>query len=218
MRKLNITARALRTVAALSIGAAIFAASSASAQNAPPKPAAPSGGTPAPVILVIDRNAILRASKVGQNIVQQVGAYTQAAEKEFKSTADSLRSQQTQLQQQIAILAPDVKAKKIKAFEAQQRAFQQKVQMRQAQIQGGVAQARQQVEGALGPILQGLMQERHANLLLDRNAIVLGTVNIDITGAAVQRLDQKMPSVKVQLVNPTPAMLQQMQQQQQQQQ
>jgi hypothetical protein len=62
------------------------------------------------------------------------------------------------------------------------------------------------------------MQERHANLLLDRNAIVLGTVNIDITGAAVQRLDQKMPSAKVQLVNPSPAMLQQMQQQQQQQQ
>jgi Skp family chaperone for outer membrane proteins len=156
-------------------------------------------------------------SKVGQNIVQQVNAYTQAAEKEFKGTAASLRSQQSQLQQQVAILAPDVKAKKIKAFEGQQQAFQQKVQMRQAQIQGGVAQARQQVEAALGPILQQLMAERHANLLLDRQAIVLGTVNVDITGAAVQRLDQKLPTLKVQLVTPSPQMLQQMRAQQQQQ-
>jgi len=209
----TMTAGAVRLVAALAAAGAIsiFAAGSASAQTPPPKPAA---GTPAPVILVIDRNAILRASKVGQSIVQQVNGYSQAAEKEFKSQADSLRSQEQQLQQQVAILAPDVKAKKIKAFQAQQQAFQQKVQTRQAQIQGGVLQARQQVEKALGPILQGILNERHANLLFDRNAIVLGTVNVDITGVAVQRLDQKMPYVKVQLVTPSPAMLQQLQQQQ----
>lgn len=214
MKTSNKAARAARSVAAFAIAGAIsiIAAGAASAQTPPP---APSAGTPAPVILVIDRNAILRASKVGQSIVQQVNAYSQSAEKEFKGQADSLRGQEQQLQQQIAILAPDVKAKKIKAFQAQQQAFQQKVQLRQTQIQGGVLQARQQVEKALGPILQGLLRERHANLLFDRNAVVLGTVNVDITGAAVQRLDQKMPTVKVQLVTPSPAQLQQMQQAQQ---
>lgn len=209
-------ARAARSVAAFAIAGAIsiLVSGAASAQQPPAKPA-PAAGTPAPVILVIDRNAILRASKVGQSIVQQVNAYSQAAEKEFKGQADSLRSQEQQLQQQIAILAPDVKAKKVKAFQAQQQAFQQKVQTRQTQIQGGVLQARQQVEKALGPILQGILRERHANLLFDRNAVVLGTVNVDITGAAIQRLDQKMPTIKVQLVTPSPAELQAMQQQQQ---
>jgi hypothetical protein len=78
------------------------------------------------------------------------------------------------------------------------------VQNRQSQIQGGVMQARQQIEQALGPILQGIMQERQANLMLDRAAVVLGTVDIDVTKVAVQRLDQKLPTVKVQLVS-TPA-------------
>jgi Skp family chaperone for outer membrane proteins len=207
-----MTAHAVRLLAAVAAAGtiSIAAAGSAAAQQAP-KPAA---GTPAPVILVIDRNAILRASKVGQSIVKQVNDYSQAAEKEFKGQASSLRSQEQQLQQQIAILAPDVKAKKIKAFQSQQAAFQQKVQTRQEQIQGGVLQARQQVEKALGPILQGILQERHANLLFDRNAIVLGTVNVDVTGVAVQRLDKKMPYVKVNLVTPPPGVLQQMQQQQ----
>ena len=216
MKTSTMAVQAARFVTAFAVAGAIsvFAAGAAAAQT-PPKPAPASAGTPAPVILVIDRNAILRASKVGQSIVQQVNGYSQAAEKEFKAQADSLRSQEQQLQQQVAILAPDVKAKKIKAFQAQQQAFQQKVQTRQPQIQGGVLQARQQVEKALGPILQGILRERHANLLFDRNAIVLGTVNIDVTGVAIQRLDQKMPSVKVQLVTPSPEVLRQMQQQQQ---
>jgi hypothetical protein len=39
-------------------------------------------------------------------------------------------------------------------------------------------------------------------LLLDRGAIVWGTGDIDITRTAIQRLDQKMSSVKVNLVSP----------------
>ena len=103
--------------------------------------------------------------------------------------------------QQVAILAPDVRAQKVKAFQAKEAAFKQKVEGRQSLIQGGVLKARQQVEAALGPILQGIMQERGANILLDRAAIVLGMVDIDVTQLTVQRLNQKLPTVKVQLVN-----------------
>jgi len=188
--------------------------------GAPPalaQPAAATKAAPAPKILVIDRAAILRNSKVGKDIVRQVSAFTQSAEHDFKGESDELRQEGQQLQQQVAILAPDVKAKKIQAFEAKQQAFQQKVEDRQGKIQGGVLKARQQVEQALGPILQGIMTERGANLLLDRNAVVLGTVDVDITNAAIQRLDQKMPSVKVTLTDPPPGYMQALEAQQQQQ-
>jgi Skp family chaperone for outer membrane proteins len=161
---------------------------------------------------VINRSAILQGSKVGQDIVHQVQGFTQSAETEFKAEGEGLRRDQQTLQQQIAILAPDVKAKKIKDFQARAAAFQQKVQARQGQIQYGVLKARQQVEQALGPILQGIMAERGANLLLDRQAVVLGTVNVDVTVQAIQRLDQKLPTVKVQLTNPPPGFMQQQQQ------
>jgi len=186
------------------------AAPSAFAQGQP-HPAAPSG-VPQPKILVIDRSGVLRGSKVGQDISHQVQGYTQSAEAELKGEADGLRKEQAALQQQIAILAPDVKAQKIRAFQAKQTAFQQKVQQRQQQIQYGVYLARQQIDKALGPIIQGIMQERGANLLLDRSAIIYGTdANFDITRVAIQRLDQKLPSVKVQLVTPPPGMMQQQQ-------
>jgi len=186
----------------------------ASAQPKPGGSPPPNAGVPAPKILVIDRNAILRASKVGQDIVRQVNALTVSAESEFKNEGQALQKQGQALQQQIAILAPDVKAKKIRDFQAKQVAFQRKVESRQGLIQGGVFQARQKVEQALGPILQGIMQERGANILLDRGAIVLGTVNIDVTSVAVQRLDQKMPSIKIGLAPLPPALQQQMMMQQ----
>ncbi len=195
-----MTMKFLSSIARAAAGALLLASLAAPALAAPPAPP-PAKGTPAPKILVIDRSAILRGSAVGQNIMKQVQSLTVAAENGLKARDAALRQEGAALQQQIAILAPAVKAAKIRAFEAKQQALQADVQKQQGLIQGGVLIARQQVEQALGPILQGIMQERGANLLLDRNAVVLGTVDVDVTGVAIARLNQKLPAVKV---TPTP--------------
>jgi len=162
----------------------------------------PPGATPAPKILVIDRAAILRESAAGKDMVAQIDALTKSAEAEFKSEDDKLRADIAAFQQQSAVLAADARAAKGRELEARQQAFQKKVQERQNEIQAGVYKARKQVEDALGPILEAIMTERGANLLVDRQAIVLGTVDVDVTPLAIQRLDQKVSKVKVELTNP----------------
>lgn len=189
--------RIVRTIAVAALLA--LAPGQGFAANAPP----PSAGTPNPKILVIDRAAILRGSVVGQNIMKQVQTLTTSAENMLKGQDAALRQEGATLQQQLAILSPSVKAAKIKAFQAKQAALQQNVQTQQGLIQGGVLKARQQVEQALGPILQAIMIERGANLLLDRNAVVLGTVDVDVTKVAIARLNQKLPAVKV-VLTPLP--------------
>jgi outer membrane protein len=170
-------------------------------------PAAPAAqSVPQPKILVIDRRAILERSAVGQSISKQAQDYAQQAQAQLKAEAGALRSQSAQLQQQLAILAADVKAKKMRELEGQQAAFEQKVQQKQALIQGGVLQAQTQMETALGPILKGIMLERGANMLLDRNAVIYSTVDVDVTQTAIQRLNQKMPTVKVSLAPLPPGM------------
>jgi Skp family chaperone for outer membrane proteins len=158
--------------------------------------------TPQPKILVIDRSTILRQSAAGKDMIAQIDALTKAAEAEFKGEDQKLRSDAQALQQQMAVLAPEVRAQKSREFNDRQQALQKKVQDRQAQIQAGVYVARKKIEDALGPILEQLMAERGANFLIDRNAVVLGTVDVDVTGVAVQRLDQKVAKVKVELTNP----------------
>ena len=187
---------AITGAAALLIGVMTTAALAAPPPGPPPGAPKP---TPNPKILVIDRAAILRGSVVGQNIMKQVQQLTIQAENGLKAKDAALRQEGAALQQQLAILAPGVKAAKIKAFEAKQASLQGEVQRQQGLIQGGVLVARQTVEKALGPILSKIMQERGANLLLDRNAVVLGTVDVDVTGLAITRLNQSLPTVQVKL-------------------
>lgn len=201
MKKINVTGLTARMCAA-ALFAAVFSVAGSTGALAQKAAAPDAQNTPAPKILVLDRNAIMRESDAGKDITRQVQAYTKAAQKEFKGENERLQQEGQKLQQQVAILSASAKQKKIAAFENEQKAFRAKVQMRQDEIQGGVAQAQQVVEKALGPILQGILAERGANLLMDRSAIMLGTVDIDVTQLAIQRLNKKLPSVKVNLVKP----------------
>jgi outer membrane protein len=175
-------------------------------------PAPAPQGVSMPKILIIDRQALLRQSKVGQDIARQVQDLTKSAEAELKGENESLAREGQALQQQVAILAPDVKAQKIKAFESKRAAFSQKVQLRQNQIRYGVAMAQRQVEMVAGPIVQSIMQQRGANLMIDRQAIVIGAPGLDVTPDAIRMLDQKLPTVKVQLATPPADVMQRMQQ------
>jgi outer membrane protein len=200
--------------AGFAFAVALAAATPVLAQGHPAPQAA--AATPAPKIVVLDRQALLHASKAGQDMDRQIQALTKAASAELKGEEDALVKERSALQQQVAILAPDVKEQKIRAFEAKSNAFQQKVQQKNNQIRYGYMLAQRQLEQAVNPIVQGLMQERGANILIDRQMALIVPPGLDITAATVQRLDQKLPSVKVQLANPPPELLQQQQQQQQQ--
>ena len=61
---------------------------------------------------------------------------------------------------------------------------------------------------ALGPILQDIMKQRGANLMLDKNALVYASPaavkTFDITRRAIEQLNQKLPSLKVIAAPPPP--------------
>jgi Skp family chaperone for outer membrane proteins len=168
-------------------------------------PAAAPGGPPTPRIIVIDRNFILQRSSAGKDMVNQVQTLSKQSETEFKTQETQLATEANQLQQQLAILAPDVRDQKEKEFTSKQQAFQTKVAQRQAEIQAGFNKAAHQLEVALEPILKGIMIERGANMVVDRSAVILSTVDIDVTPVAVQRLDKALPHVKVELTAAPPA-------------
>lgn len=166
--------------------------------------AAPGSTPPAPKMLVVDRAAILRGSKVGQDIARQVQAYSQQAQSDLKQREQALVKERDALTQQLAIASASVKAQKQREWESKASSLQQLEQKKQAQIQNGILAAQTKVEQALGPILKQAMEERGGNLLLDRNAIIMSTVDINITQAVIDKLDQAMPAVKVELLDEPP--------------
>jgi len=206
MKKTSLIARTILVAGTLLLGATALDA----AYAAPPPP--PPGGAPVARILMVDLRRVLAASKVGRDVQQQMEGQKQKATNELNGEGGALEREKAQLQQQAAILAPDVKARRIKDFETRAQGFQKKVQQRSLLIQGGFIKAQQQIEAALGPILQGLMRERGATILLDRSGVLLAPNAIDVTDVVIQRLDMKMSTVKLELVAP-PSSMQQPQQQ-----
>ena len=202
-------------------GAAIPApaAKTGAAPAAAPAPAAGAAAGPAPAgalgttttsavtaprIVVIDRQSLLQRSAAGKDIFTQTQTLSKQLETQLRTEEGQLQNEAVQLQQQLAILAADARAQKEKDFTAKQQAFQTRVQQRQAQIQASFNQAARQVEVALDPILQSIMKERGANMVLDRSAVIVATSDVDVTPLALQRLDRALPRVKVDLA-PLPA-------------
>ena len=154
-------------------------------------------------LVVIDKVAIMQMSKVGQDVARQVQAIANQAKNDLTAQGRALQAEGRALQQQVAILAPDAKAKRLSAFQARERDLQGAAQKKDEQIKAGFFQARQAMEQALGPILQEVVKERGANIVVDKQAVVFATANsLDITAEVIERLNQKMPTFKVNLNAP----------------
>ena len=81
--------------------------------------------------------------------------------------------------------------------------MQAAAQKKEQAIQGGFLVAQQTIAKTLEPILQHLMQQRGANMILDKNAMVYASPQavkaFDITQPAIEQLNQKLPALKVSL-------------------
>jgi len=191
-------------------GAVYFLAGSGGTPIATPAPVvapAPVAGAVdpnAPRIVVIDRNAILSLSEAGKAMMADAQALSTAADREFQAQANALQSEAAALQQELAILAPEVRAEREREFNNRQNNLQNRVQTRQTQIQNGFAIAGQQLDQALAPILQQILVERGANLLVDRDAVILAAIDVDVTPLAIQRLNEVLPTLDVALSDTPP--------------
>jgi Skp family chaperone for outer membrane proteins len=165
-------------------------------------PAAPTakGPLPTPVVLVIDKSAILRQSKAGQQIASQIRAFADQAKAELEPQGRALQAEATALKSQGASMTPEQRQARAAAFENKQAAFQRVAGIKQNRLQMALANANHEMEKTVGPILKQVMADRHANIVVDKQVVIFSTDNgFDVTAEVVQKLDAALPSVKVEL-------------------
>jgi len=160
----------------------------------------PTGG-PRPSILVIDRQAIAKNSKLGKDIQRQIGAYVNKLRADLGPQGQQLQSQMQALQ--VLPSSPD-HDKKMQALQVKEANFRQKVQSSQSLIQGGEMAAQQRYTAELTDVANAIMRERGAYAVVDKSTVFTSVGGIDITQTAIQRLDAKITTFKVPLVNPPP--------------
>jgi Skp family chaperone for outer membrane proteins len=158
---------------------------------APPPP-------PAPRIVVLDRVAILQFSKVGKDIARQLLAMNNQTKSSYEASQKALAAEGQALRQQVAILAADVRQKREDDFNNKVRNAEESAQRRALQIQEAGQVAQQAVAQALSPLIEQIVKERGANIVLDKQSVVFASSNaFEITADAIARLDAKLSSYKV---------------------
>ncbi len=155
--------------------------------------------TPTARIILVDFDRISRESLVGKDIAAQMESHRVDLEKKARAIQQELKAEEEELKKQRNIISPE-------AFQERVRALQRKAQTRQAEINGlgqqarrAMQQAQLEVQRVLRPIVKKIMDERGANMVLDKALVSQHAAGLDVTTEVIERLDQAMPSFDVQL-------------------
>lgn len=165
---------------ALGLGAAAVAPTSGTAQSL---------GRVVSPILTVDRDRLYAGTLYGQRINRELEAASAAMAAETRKIEQALEAEEKALTEQRATLEPE-------AFRALADAFDDKVEALRKEREAAETNIRQQIEAAqlaffdrVGPVLGALVRERGAVMILDRRAILLTAADVDITEAAIARID-----------------------------
>lgn len=187
--------------------AAVFAALIAVAgpavaqQQQPQRPAAaaPGKALPAPVIGIVDVEAIMREASAVKSVRTQLEAISSKMQGDLNKDEDRLRARETELQQQRALLTPEVFAQKRQEFQRDALAFQQRARTARQIVDQGFREAMGRIELVLLDEVSKLAEERGINLVLRRNQVAVAREEYDISAAALERLNKRQPDVKLSL-------------------
>lgn len=154
---------------------------------------------PQTVAAVIDYQRITREAAAFKNAREQLDKYRAGLQGEVAKDEEKLRAEEQELMRQRTVLAPE-------AFEQRRRDFEKKVMELQRGAQErsrSFEQVYNNVSGDIRKVLAGIVtdlgKERGFNIVFDRAMLSYRADNLDITDEVLKRLDQKLPTVKVQL-------------------
>lgn len=176
--------------------AAVFAALGMAATSPVLAQQAPAAAA-ATQYLVVDLNRVVLESAALKAAQPTIDSKRNALEAKAKTLQSQLEADAKALQQQAesGIAAPDV-------LQAKQRELQQKAQKADQELatlrtdfQRTAAYVESQILEGSKPVINQIIQERGATLVLNRDAVVFANPAIDITGDVIARMQKSLPTV-----------------------
>jgi len=158
------------------------------------------GKVPPSIIAVIDSQRVNREAAALKNARQQLEQFRFSFQSEIAKEEEKLRAEEQEIARQRSVLAPEAFEQRRQAFQAKVIDLQKRIQERSQSLEKMLNGVREQVTVQVIEILKGLAAERGFNMVLDRAQvqIFIGD-SIDITPEVLKRLDQRLPTVKVNL-------------------
>lgn len=150
-------------------------------------------------IAVVDVQGVLRDSDAAKEVQAKINERRQAYQRQVTEEEKALRTSEQELQQQRAILAPDVYQQELRAFRDRVTEVQKSVQERRRALDQAFTTAMNQVRNVLVSVIAEIADERGAKVVLFKDHIVIAEKSLDISDEALRRVNERLPSVPVEL-------------------
>lgn len=177
-------------IGSLRRGLAVMA-SSALLVSAVPMPIAAQGlGLPESAILVIDPNRLFLQSAFGKRVIADIEQEGDTLAEENRRIEGELAEEEKALTEARKGMAPDEFRKQADAFDAKVRQIRSEQEAKAVALVQKRETAERQFLSVARPVLEELMLEARASVMLDTRAVLLSTGVVDVTSEAVRRLDE----------------------------
>jgi outer membrane protein len=152
-----------------------------------------------PILAVLDIGKIRREAASVKSIREQIINHQNNIQGEIQKEQDALRTAQQELAKKQTLLAPEAFAEERKNFEQRVVGMQQMVQQRRRSLEEAQNKAMNEVEKALNEIVAKLAEKNDYDIIFRFSQVVYVKIQHDITGEVLKSLDQKLPTVQVDL-------------------
>ncbi|MEL7231108.1 MAG: OmpH family outer membrane protein [Pseudomonadota bacterium] len=164
---------------------------------------APVAEAQATKIIVINQGKIYRDSRSGKDIETKVANIERSMQAELKPAADRLNAKSQSLQPRLQgktmaqVQADAALVAELQQFERDLAIHQRNQQIRAAELQATIRKARSDWAKALEPVLQQVMTEQNAQIMVSRSQLVFAAPSTDVTATVISKLDARTPSISV---------------------
>ena len=154
-------------------------------------------GIPGAKIAVVDTNLIVSTSAVAVDINRQVAKIQADMQTELQTKGNALRTEEENLKSQSAIMPQELYNQKAQEFQQKAVDYQREVQVKRQQLEIAIANANAEIQRALKPILQKVLQDTGATMLMEKALVLEQAPGLDVTTRVIEQLDLSLPSTTV---------------------
>ena len=152
---------------------------------------------PSAKVAVVDSNLIISNSAVAVDINRQVAQMQSDMQTELQAKGNALRAEEESLKGQSAIMPQEAYNQKAQEFQQKAVEYQREVQIKRQQLEIAINNANAEIQRALKPIFQKVLQDTGATLLIEKGFVLEQAPGLDVTTRVIEQLDLALPSVIV---------------------
>lgn len=160
---------------------------------------------PTAKIIVVDTRLIGTNSAVAQDMNRQITQIQNDLQAEIEAENAALRTESQEIEAQRALQPQEVFAQRSEEFRLKVSRQQQNLQQKQLRLERVLIDANEEVQRVLKPILQNVLQQTGATMMIEKANVMEQIPGLDVTTRVIEQLDLALPALKIEMPAEVPA-------------